>query len=366
MTTTLSLSRLPAADQGLDWHKGEGVLAQRAKTNGWALCVGAGTSRGPFPDWKTLVRLLMSKDSSVVNASALRDDLSQSFSYDALIQASKDALRMDDNDFARLLQELLYNELKKAAAAQWPLVNKALTTASPGQMHRTEWRAFRAFMDKQYPTLSAMQIAKVIVSVAKSAKEPAAILSFNAEPLLYTLIHSLQAKKCRDQSELKRTRLLDRVTRGISYREAGRIPFIFCHGLFPLEGGLKLFVKLASPEKLVFSEGEYLQLANSSLSWQSSLFIGTAVLRSMVFIGLSFSDQNLRRWLAWIHANKRAEREFREKEGEIYGHYWIERDSGDEVRKRWIESSVRHLGVRLVWIDKWDRLGEYLERMLSL
>jgi SIR2-like domain len=354
------------SDRGLTWGNCGGVLAQRSKTNGWALCIGAGTSLGPFPTWKNLVGRVIAEDSTVPDSKVLRDQLNQSFSYDALIQASKDALGKDDDDFAQLLQDLLYEELRKAARTRWAVVNKALTTASPGQMHRTEWRAFRAFIDKQYPNLSAMQIAKVIVSVAKTPKEPAAILSFNAEPLLYALIHSLQAKKCRDDTELKKARLLDRVTRGISHREAGRIPFIFCHGLFPLEGGLKLFVKLASPEKLVFSEGEYLQLANSSFSWQSSLFIGTAVLRSMVFVGLSFSDQNLRRWLAWIHANKRAERELREKEGEIYGHYWLERDPGDDVKKRWIESSVRHLGVRLVWIDSWNRLGEYLQRMLSL
>jgi len=233
-------------------------------------------------------------------------------------------------------------------------------------MHRSEWRAFRLFVKKHYPKLSALQIAEVITAVAKTEKAPAAILSFNAEPLLYALIHALQAKKCRNNEALKKLRILDRVTRGISHREAGRIPFIFCHGLFPLEGGLKLFVKLASPEKLVFSEGEYLQLANNSFSWQSSLFIGTAVLRSMVFVGLSFSDQNLRRWLAWIHANKRAEWELRKKGGAPYGHYWLQRDPGDDVRKRWVESSVRHLGVRVVWIDSWERLGEYLGRMLSL
>jgi hypothetical protein len=307
----------------------------------------------------------MAMDRRVADAIALRDDLNQSFTYDALIQAAKDALGKDDDQFADLLQELLYNDLKEAAGDRWKVVSKALTTSSPSQMGKGEWRAFRMFIKKRYPQLSALQIAEVVVSIAKTPLAPSAILSFNAEPLLYVLIHALQAKACKNTSELKEFRLLDRVTRGISHREAGRIPFIFCHGLFPLEGGLKLFVKLASPEKLVFSEGEYLQLANASFSWQSSLFIGTAVLRSMVFVGLSFSDSNLRRWLAWIHANKRVERELREKEGESYGHYWLQRDPGDEVKKRWMESSVRHLGVRLVWIDSWERVGEYLTRMLS-
>jgi hypothetical protein len=133
-----------------------------------------------------------------------------------------------------------------------------------------------------------------------------------------------------------------------------------------MDEGFSLFPKMAAPEKLVFSEGEYLQLANSAFSWQSALFLGTAVLRSIVFVSLSFSDPNLRRWLAWVHANRTAELEIRGKELECYEHYWLKEDIADDDQKRWIESSVRHLGVRLVWIKSWTKVGTYLERMLSL
>jgi hypothetical protein len=116
----------------------------------------------------------------------------------------------------------------------------------------------------------------------------------------------------------------------------------------------------------VFSEGEYLQLANSAFTWQSSLFLGTAVFRSMVFVGLSFTDPNLRRWLAWIQKNKVTELRSKGKHEEVYGHYWIKSMEGTTpTSRRWFESAVRHLGVRLVWIENWEQTGLCLREMLG-
>src|ERR1035438_1454146 len=329
-----------------NWDNCKGVLAQKAKTTGWALCVGAGTSIGPFPSWETLVRKLIKRDARVKDATALLEQLNQSFSYDALIEAAKDVLEMDDDAFSAVLQRSLYSKLKKDAGHSWDVVVKALTAASPAQLQRSQWQEFYRFIRKAYPDLSALKIAASIVDVARSPSAPSAILTFNAEPLLYALIHALQAMNAPAGADLKGSRLLDRVTRAISYREQGRLPFIFCHGLMPLDGGFEVFPKIASPEKLVFSEGAYLQLANSSFSWQASLFLGTVVLRSTVFIGLSFSDPNLRRWLAWVHANQTSELALKSASASTnsYGHYWIEKDPSDPVKRAWIESSVRHLG----------------------
>jgi len=121
MSGAISILPVPAHDPGLHWGNCHNVLANSAKTSGWALCVGAGTSFGPFPDWGKLVCMLMGKDSGVVDPIGLRDELSGSFSYDALIQASKDALRMGDDEFATLLQDLLYENLRKTAGTRWNL-----------------------------------------------------------------------------------------------------------------------------------------------------------------------------------------------------------------------------------------------------
>jgi hypothetical protein len=354
------------SNYSLTWKTCDDVLAQRARTWGWALAIGAGTSLNAFPDWGRLVKELIAADSAVVTPDVLLESLSDTFSYDALIQAAKDVLDEDDSTFTRRLADLLYQKVKKRAGTIWPNIAKALTAASPGQLKRDKWESFLAFVRMNYPTVSSLQIAKVIIKARAADLAPSAVLSFNGEQLLYSLVHAIAATSAAPSADLKKERVFDRVTRGISHREAPRIPYIFCHGLIPMDEGFSLFPQMAAPEKLVFSEGEYLQLANSAFSWQSSLFLGTAVLRSIVFVGLSFSDPNLRRWLAWVHANRATELEIRGKDPECYEHYWLKEDLDDEDEKRWIESSVRHLGVRLVWIESWKKIGAYLQRMLSI
>ena len=86
----------------------------------------------------------------------------------------------------------------------------------------------------------------------------------------------------------------------------------------------------------------------------------------MVFVGVSFTDPNLRRWLGSVHAERAAELKIMGNENPSYEHYWLTRDPGDESIRRWTESLVRHLGVRVVWMPEYDQVGRYLSRMLSL
>jgi len=307
----------------------------------------------------------MKRDSSVFRPSALLSDLSRFFSYDALIQASKDRLGLDDEEFIDLLADLLYENLRKKVKGKWPLVAKALTAASPGPLKQHEWIEFLDLIKRIFPDLSALKIAEAVAPEMTGSKAPTAILSFNAEPMLYALIHANIAAAAASGAKLKELRVLDRVTRGISFRRPGHVPYIFCHGLLPVDGGVPTFAKTVARGNLVFSEGDYLQLANSAFSWQSALFLGTAVLRWTVFVGVSFSDANLRRWLAWIHASKRRDLQNKKTRGEAYGHYWIRPQTRDATLNRWIEASVRHLGVRLIWLQDWNELGTCFKAMLA-
>ena len=354
------------SNYGLTWKNCNDVLAQRARTWRWAIAIGAGTSLPAFPNWERLVMSLIGTDKAVADPATLLTVLNKSFSYDALIQAAKDVLGEDDDTFVKRLIDLLYSDIKKRAGKDWDVIAKALTAASPGQLKRDKWHLFLKFIRANYANLTSLQIAEAIMKARKADLSPVAVISFNGEQLLYSLVHAVAATSASSTADLKKERVFDRVTRGISHREEPRIPYIFCHGLFPMSEGFSLFPTMAAAEKLVFSEGEYLQLANSAFSWQSAPFLGTAVLRSIVFIGLSFSDPNLRRWLAWVHANRAAELELKGKDPECYEHYWLREDIANQDEKRWVESSVRHLGVRLVWVTSWNKIGAYLERMLSI
>ena len=65
---------------------------------------------------------------------------------------------------------------------------------------------------------------------------------------------------------------LDLVTRSISDRKPGRVPYVFCHGRLPVPEASRP-VSLQSTDKLVYSESQYLELSqrlshgSHPLSW---------------------------------------------------------------------------------------------------
>jgi hypothetical protein len=116
----------------------------------------------------------------------------------------------------------------------------------------------------------------------------------------------------------------------------------------------------------VFSEADYLQ-ANSGFSWQSSIFFESCMSRSVIFIGLSFSDPNLRRWLGIMHQNRLRELRIIGHTGVASApHYWFKTIPKTLKEKAWIEAAVAHLEVRLVWLKNWAEVGPALRNMLGL
>lgn len=95
------------SNYSLTWKNCNDVLAQRARTSGWAIAIGAGTSRQAFPDWEKLVLSLIRSDPVAADPNSLLHALHKSYSYDALIQAAKDVLNESDELFVQRLTELL-------------------------------------------------------------------------------------------------------------------------------------------------------------------------------------------------------------------------------------------------------------------
>jgi len=176
----------------------------------------------------------------------------------------------------------------------------------------------------------------------------------------------INQKENTDNNESKKKQF-DLVTHSISDRKSGRIPYYFIHGLLPIPSNVKKRKLIESTDKLIFSESEYLQLANSVFSWQSSVFLEVSSTTSIVFIGVSLSDTNMRRWLSWIHKNRINELELKHSySGASTTHYWLTVAPSSVDEKAWIESSVDYLGVRIIWLDSWDQIGEALRLMLGI
>jgi hypothetical protein len=352
------------AKPGLTSANIAGVLRQKAESSGWALCIGAGTSFPMFPDWYSLVASLIEKDAGADTAKAIMPNLINNFGLDALVQAARERLHLPSEAFAQLLSDQLYSGIRqKLTTADWDHFRKGMSSFHLGHMTPTMWRKFSVIMSTHFPSVSAIQLADTVVASKNSGLGPVAILSFNAEPLLYALINA-KISVTRTRANMSKP-VLSRVTRSLSTRSFDRISYVFCHGLLPIEG--HPFSDWHSIDKLVFSETDYLQVANSGFSWQSSTFFETCMSRSAVFVGLSFSDPNLRRWLGIMHQNRLRElQSIGQNDVSSAPHYWFRTIPKTAEEKSWIEAAVAHLGVRLVWLPSWGELGPSLRRMLGI
>jgi hypothetical protein len=357
------------------------VLRSAASTAGWSLCVGAGTSRGAFPTWDGLVETLFQAwvyspgNYPVEDPASLISILRKESAADALIQAAQDRLLLDDNSFALWLAEELYRNLRsKLSDREWSTTSRVLSAKGPGEIDFDCWNEFTPIRTAHFNASSASAIANVVSPLLGTELAPSSILSFNAEPLLFGLInHStrLLLGPSPQPGALRKT--MDVVTRSTSNIRPTRIPYVYCHGLLPVPGILQGSRQpFTSEDKLVFSESQYLALSNQAYSWQSSTFLSAATTSHLVFIGVSLSDPNMRRWLSWAHSVRQSELLAIDSNhrGDSTRHWWLRTrprtTPGDRKHaESWIESSVSHLGVRIVWLDGWDDIEMALSRMLG-
>ncbi len=361
------------AKAGFDATTVPAILADLSNKEGWVLCVGAGVSRPLFPTWAELVDRLVGRDPAFSGHVGLAADLLLTYSPDAVIQAAQDRLHLTDDEFRRLLVTELYADVAAYLTPnEFAVFCDVLAMDRPAFGVVRNWMTFLQIVRTRYPSCSSLAIANVLSEIARSSRAPRAVLSFNAEPLLLALTNALQVERFKARGDPHprvgdRKMVFDYVTHSVSRRNMDRIPYIFCHGLLPVPDPAKRNYGHSSPDKLVFSEAEYLQLANTSFAWQSSAFLAAASTEHIVFVGVSLSDANMRRWLAWAYQARLSEL------GKLYGsppastsHYWVAKYPANDGLARWTESALAHLGVRPVWMAAWSDLEETLGRLLAM
>lgn len=350
------------AKKGLEISTMQTVLKDVRDNLGWSLCIGAGTSIPILPDWYSLVEKLINNNCSLRDRIDIGVYKNMGFSADAMIQAVRNKLHVDDNEFVSMLSQEVYAPIKdRISSAEWSLFIKVHEASTLAGISNKEWKVFEKIKDKLLMNTSANLLAEVVIDAINNEQAPKAILTFNGEAIFLALLNFYYYLKTNDKKNK-----FDRIINGITYRHINRIPYIHCHGVLPINEAKRRKGRNAN-EKLVFSEESYLQLANSPMSWQAINFIDNCMQSKMVFVGVSLSDPNMRRWLSWIHSNKI--QEFRNNEiiyKESTEHFWINKKPKTEVEKMWMEESVAHLGVRLVWIDEWNQTGEVVKKMLGL
>ena len=249
-----------------------------------------------FPDWNSFVEQLVAKDIGDEKAHKLADKLLSQYSPDALIQAAHDRLGCDAIQFFEILSNELYRDLRaRISTTEWELFTQMLS-ARLGEYRRSQWISYLQLIRNNHPSLSATKIAEIISGTLGTYIAPTAIISFNAEPILPSLINAFSRinKLTTREAGENLSQQFDLITHSISNRKFPRIPYYFIHGLLPIPSKVNKRRIIDSVDKLIFSESEYLQMANTAFSWQSSVFLENSATQSVVFIGVSLSDPNMR------------------------------------------------------------------------
>lgn len=329
-------------------------LVKRDRT--WALCVGSGISFPIFPLWDGLARTIVHK--FVPAADSSFDDLSKKMSAEVLLQAATEIAGKDHKTFSRDLAETLYEGLLGGLSKQDSDVVLQCLTSDPGSRN-VDWSRFLTIVEgKSMNKTTAMSLAESILRLKARNRAPATILSFNAEMLLGSLMNAVA-----HETYAENKKFFDYMIEPTSFHDKDRIAYYFCHGVMPVPGTWNRARSMFNAdEKLVFLENEYLQLANFSYSWQSTAFINTLSNHTVFFVGLSFVDPNIRRWLAWIQEERLNALKKHNPKGIVStSHYWIEKKPSSSIQQRMMEASVSHLGVRIIWIDDWTEVSDALE-----
>ena len=267
------------------------------KSQSWALCIGSGTSFPLFPMWVDLAKKIVQR--CVPAAYSSFNKLSKKLSPEMILQAATDMANLNHNEFSKELAAVLYEDLFLGLSGDDENLVKSCLSSDPGA--DIDWKKFLEIIQKKSSgKLTAYSLAESLLSLNEKGRAPASILSFNAEMLFGSLLNAIAHEKYHEKKKF-----FDYIIEPTSYHERQRIPYYFCHGVMPIPGTRSsIHGKFDADDRLVFLENEYLQLANRSFSWQSSVFMNTLTSHTVFFVGLSFVDPNIRRWLAWIQEEK--------------------------------------------------------------
>ncbi|KOE09852.1 hypothetical protein ACS89_16845 [Vibrio parahaemolyticus] len=342
----------------------------------WSLCIGAGVSRGLVPTWDELARRVVNNAfSSNYTYEEFHQKLgAQGWSLDSWIQAAANKYKADgksDSDFSALIEKNLYEDLRKQAQIDGLEKELVLALNSPRQLNRDLVFQLCDFFYRHYSQTSLVSLAEFLVKADKEDKLPFSIITFNADTLLHTLFELFQRRDHYNQPPPHshpeyRFRTVFSAFAGVPHIKR---PIFHIHGAIKPRGKFKGANIYDSRDKLVFLEQDYLKVATSASTWPETLFMYQSQSTNMVFVGLSMSDPNIRRWLGSGHGyaledvrkiNQNDDIDF------VHRHYWFTSKSGDQDVDNVIGYGLGHLGVKTVFLNSWSELQPGLLNMLAI
>lgn len=339
----------------------------------WSLCVGAGISSGIVPTWFDLTYLVYKECfNKVVSKIDFSKMVEQSgWSLDSWLQHSLNHMLLqnkNEKDFADILKNILYKDLIERAN-KWNLKDELILAFNdPFRLHHEKVVELCDFFEKEYPNNSTLQLIHFLLKAIKGNKAPNAIISFNADAIFDAFLYLYYCKQTIETTGNKsfKRRKFSRILRTVENNKNDLIPIFHLHGcLFPNEGVFGYQKKSSSVSKLIFDENSYIKVAGNMYNWAQTTFLYHAQFDQLIFVGLSMSDSNIRKWLSWTSENHNNElKETRKKDIINLNHLWICKSNKSEIELK--KDSLIHLGTRIAWINKWNELEKGLNNILGI
>jgi hypothetical protein len=338
----------------------------------WTLCLGAGICKGILPDWFDLTNRLVNRCFGYTWDS--REFKKQSdqigFSMDSWIQGCLNqhiiAAKGTILSFNEILEEELYSNLLDKATTYNLRTPVIKLFEKPKTLKPSEVLLVCEFFENEYGDTTLMQLVTLLLKPSSSINLPNSIVTFNADSLLYSLLMLFSIRNH------NRGKVLFNYPKE-SFRKitqpfqtwSTNIPIFHLHG--SISPTLKVKTRIDdSRDHLIFLESSYTKVAGSMFSWAQSNFLFFAQNNKLVFLGLSMSDPNIRRWLSWTAENY--QKELQKKLGNdtlSLRHLWIKTKMKSPESQNFIDVSLHHLGVKVGLIDNWSQIGRGMENLMA-
>lgn len=340
----------------------------------WTLCIGAGVSRGIVPTWEELTRRLVNDTFNFTyNETEFRQLVAESaWSLDSWIQACSNHFLLDgraETDFFDQIEKHLYSDLL-AKALKSGLQDALIRILDrPQNASKEEVFAVCEFFERQYDGSSLLAITRVLLEAASKNRLPDAVITFNADTLLQTLLNLFQSREhylgapphSHPRFQFKT------VLRPVDSAKV-KTPIYHCHGAIkPKSERTEATGPRDSRDRLVFLESEYIRVATTSASWPETLFMFHAQTTALLMLGFSMSDPNMRRWLALTNDSVLRDFAAMTAAKEITPrHTWLTTRVTDAKLTLLRDEALIHLGVRPGWIPTWGHVEEAMANLLAL
>ena len=243
-----------------------------------------------------------------------------------------------------------------------------ITFLNKPQMKRPPQKRVTDFFEKNYSETTLMQLVDVLTSDPEHYKLPDKIITFNADTLLYSLLVAYNELKYSTFKNPKAAEPYKLILK--SYHSWGnKIPILHLHGsiypelILPITKRPK---KQDGRDNLIFLESSYTKVAGSMYTWAQTNFLYCALNTKIIFLGLSMSDPNIRKWLNWINENVNADlTSYQKTDINSNKHIWLKPKPSSKETQVFLQNSLTHLGVKMGWIDNYTQVKSSLLNIMA-